>query len=79
MIRQEFNVHLLNAYGIAMAQQLAEIFSHALQDIEAIVPAGRERALVVTKLQEAAFFAKRGMALQPEMQSQPEHSMSGAI
>jgi len=61
--RDEFKVHLLNPTGIAKATELSDIFSDALTRIESLVPAGRERALVVTKLQEACFFAKRGIAL----------------
>lgn len=67
-MRDEFNVHILNDQGIALAKQVAEIFSAALDQIESIIPPGRERALVATKLQEAAFFAKRGVALQPDNQ-----------
>lgn len=67
-IRQEFQVHLLNETGISKAAQLGCIFSEALEKIEAIVPAGRERALIITKLQEASFFAKRAIATIPENQ-----------
>ena len=70
MMRQEFQVHMLNEAGIAKATKLGEIFSTALDQVEAIVPAGRERALVVTKLQEASFFAKRGIAVDPANQKQ---------
>lgn len=62
-IRQEFQVHVLTDRGLALATEIAEVFSDTLERIEALVPAGRERALVVTKLQEAAFYAKRGMAM----------------
>lgn len=62
-MRQEFSVHLLNDAGLAKATDLGKIFSDALDAIEAIVPPGRERALVVTKMQEASFFAKRGIAV----------------
>jgi hypothetical protein len=65
MIRPEFAVHLLNDDGIQKAETLAAIFSSTLDAIERIVPAGRERALVITKMQEAAFFAKRGIAIDP--------------
>jgi len=61
-MRQEFQIHMLNEHGIAKATALGEIFSLTLVAIEAVLPAGRERALVVTKLQEACFFAKRGIA-----------------
>jgi hypothetical protein len=67
-MRAEFQVHLLNDQGLAKATELGEIFSEALSKIESLVPAGRERALVVTKLQEASFFAKRGIAVDPSNQ-----------
>lgn len=67
-MRDEFQSHILNLDGLAKAKALGAIFSEALTSIEAIVPAGRERALVVTNLQYAAFFASRGMALQPANQ-----------
>lgn len=62
-MRSEFDVHLLNDVGLTRARELAEVFSDALTRIEALVPPGRERALVITKLQEACFFAKRGIAV----------------
>lgn len=51
MARGEFQVHMLNEAGIAKAGELGEVFSETLTKIEALVPVGRERALVVTKLQ----------------------------
>lgn len=70
MIRQEFAVHRLNTDGLARADDLAEVFSDCLNKVQGLVPPGREFALVVTKLQEAAFFAKRGMALAVNNQQQ---------
>lgn len=70
-MRQEFQVHMLNEQGIARAIELGEIFSDALTKIEALVPSGRERALVVIKLQEASYFAKRGIAVDPANQKGP--------
>lgn len=64
-IRPEFKVHRLNAAGMAKAQLIAEIFSGTLGAIEGIVPQSRELSIVKTKLEEAAFFAKRGMAQHP--------------
>lgn len=63
LMRKEFQVHILNEQGIAKATELGEIFSEALSKIEAIVPPGRDLSLVVTRLQEASFFAKRGIAV----------------
>ena len=68
MPRPEFEVHILNDVGIAKAKVIASCFSELLTALEAAVPPGRERALVVTKLQESAFWAKRGMAVDPNNQ-----------
>lgn len=64
----EFKVHRLNENGLAKADQIGSRFAELLGDLEALIPPGRERSLVVTKLQEAAFFAKRGIAILPENQ-----------
>ena len=64
----EFSVHRLNKVGLAKADRLAKAFETCLDDVKQQIPPGRELALVVTKMQEAAFFAKRAMALQPENQ-----------
>jgi hypothetical protein len=55
-------VHLLNDQGKAKAQRIALGFDDLLKELEEIVPAGRELALVKTKMEEACFFAKKGMA-----------------
>lgn len=67
-MRPEFEVHKLNEYGLRSAEAIAQAFSDCLERVEALVPAGRERALVATKLQEACFFAKRGIASLPANQ-----------
>lgn len=67
-IRPEFQVHLLNDAGIDKAKMLAEIFTTALNDLEKIVPPGRPLSLVVTNLQQAAYWAKNGMAVDPTNQ-----------
>ena len=64
-MRNEFKVHRLNAMGMAKAEAIAAIFSVCLTNLEEVLPPGRERALVVTKLQEAAFFAKKGISEHP--------------
>jgi hypothetical protein len=68
-IRSEFDVHMLNDEGIAKACAIALLFTRTLDGLEAAIGAdGREMAVVRTKLQEAAFFAKRAMAMRPENQ-----------
>lgn len=64
----EFKVHRLNEDGLRKAEALADAFSQCLETVEKLVPPGRERSLVVTKMQEACFFAKRGIAVNPENQ-----------
>lgn len=68
-----FKVHRLNTQGIQAAEQLAKDFTALLRKVEALAaapgqPAGRELALVRTKLQEACFNAKRAMAMNPANQ-----------
>lgn len=67
-IRPEFQVHMLNESGKTRARALALIFTTALNEIESLGVTGRELALVKTKLEEASYFAKRGVASLPENQ-----------
>ena len=60
----QFKVHMLNEEGKQKAQQIAEGFDELLTKLEVLVPEGRELALVRMKLEEASFFAKKGMAQQ---------------
>lgn len=68
-VRNEFAVHVLNDEGLRRARDIGEIFTNALNALEQVCGAdGRELAIVRTKMQEAAFFAKRAMAVRPENQ-----------
>lgn len=64
-MRDEFRVHMLNGDGLQKADAIAAVFSEALSELEAAVPAGRARSITITKLQEACFWAKRGVAEVP--------------
>jgi len=66
----EFAVHRLNKRGLEMAEAVAELFATLLAGLDGIISVGRERSLVVTKLQEASLFAKRAVALDPVNQEQ---------
>jgi hypothetical protein len=77
-IRREFEVHLLNADGIAKAGSMAAAFTALLNHVEMLasprpdpgLPRGaRELALVRTHLELASFYAKKAMASQPENQA----------
>ncbi len=70
-IRDEFQVHRLNAHGLETAEAIAETFSECLDRLERLCGAeGREMAIVRTKLQEANFFAKRAVAVDPTFQAE---------
>lgn len=62
MIRPEFKSHMLNDAGKAKATELAVRFTTLLEKIEQLGVTGRELAIVKTKLEEASFFAKKGVA-----------------
>lgn len=68
MSNPEFEVHLLNEAGIAKAKSIANQFDSLLDALKDVIPASRELSIVKTKLEEASFFAKKGMANQPENQ-----------
>jgi hypothetical protein len=61
-MQREFKVHVLNERGKQKANAIAETFNDALERLMMFVPPCRELALVRTKLEEACFFAKKGMA-----------------
>lgn len=67
-VRPEFQVHMLNERGEEKARVLVTAFGALLDGVEAQGVTGRELALVKTKLEEACFFAKKGIASLPENQ-----------
>jgi hypothetical protein len=58
-----FKFHKLTEEGQQKAQMIATDFRTLLQQIKCHVPEGRELSIVKTKLEEACFFAKKGMAI----------------
>jgi hypothetical protein len=63
-----FEVHMLNERGKDKAHEIAGAFNDLLTRLSPICPVGREMSIVRTKLEEAAFFAKKSMANVPENQ-----------
>ena len=61
-MNKEFQVHLLNDAGIEKAQKIAADFDTLLESIKSYLPESRELSIVKTKLEEASFFAKKGMS-----------------
>lgn len=63
MIDPLFQVHRLNEGGLKNAQLIGEAFNDLLKRLQFICPnSTREFAITKTKLEEAAFFAKKSMA-----------------
>lgn len=65
-----FEVHMLNDHGKVKAKAIAQTFDHLLNSLtyELDLGTGREAAIVKTKLEEACFYAKKAMAMNPENQ-----------
>lgn len=79
MPNKEFEVHILNAQGIAKAKALAARFDELLDDLTGANTVGgftalasrfpsREMSLVRTHLELASFYAKKAMANDKENQ-----------
>lgn len=62
-MRKEFQPALV---GQRAAVEVGEIFSECLDKLDALIPPGRERSLVITKLEEASLWAKRAIGAQAD-------------
>lgn len=72
-MHKEFAVHRLNAVGMESAKRMASLFDSLLTELETSCRCNigtREFSLAKTKLEEAAFFAKKAMAIDPTNQEQ---------
>lgn len=68
MTSELFKVHRLNVSGMEIAKEMAEEFQKLTDWLSTRCQDGREWALVKTKLEEASFFAKKAMAIDPRNQ-----------
>lgn len=64
-MHKEFAFHALNTGGVARSNAVREAFDRLLTEVEVLVPAGRESAIMRTKLEEASFFAQKSLAGDP--------------
>ena len=63
----EFRVHRLNPEGLRQAEEIATAFQILLDKVKTIVPAGEELTNMRIALQEASYWAKRGLAENRDM------------
>ena len=64
--RDKVTYHAPSPDGIQRHAELSLMFEQMLNEMDNIVPAGRERSLAKTKLEEAKFWASAGVARNPE-------------
>lgn len=69
-MNREFQSHRLNTEGFDKAVRISAAFDSLVTFLETVCAPGREMAIARTKLEEACFFAKKAMAVQPENQEQ---------
>lgn len=67
-MHEAFGFHLLNEQGKIKAQQMSNYFDTLLECVKSAGVEGRYLAIVTTKLEEACFFAKKGLASKAENQ-----------
>lgn len=60
---------MLNEDGKRRATEIACAFNGIVETLKPLCPECREWSIALTKLEEAAFFAKKAMAKQPENQA----------
>ena len=70
----EFKVHLMNDKGIVKMKEMAEHYNYLMHNIDGLIPDGRYKAIVKTKLEEACFFSKKGIASDESNQLPPKSS-----
>jgi hypothetical protein len=67
---REFEVHKLNAIGLSNMQEISNEFNRLMTRLEYIIDQnpenGRLLSIVATKLEEACFFAKKALAVDPQ-------------
>lgn len=66
-VAEQFAFHKLNEQGQQKSINIANDFNQLVERLA--LPEGRYKSLVLTKLEEACFFAKKAMATRPENQA----------
>ena len=61
-----FDTHKLNEKGFEIMKAYKQIMADAVKDVVRAMPDGREKALFLTKVEEAVFFGAKAIASVPE-------------
>lgn len=64
-MEERFTYHAPSPEGVATHAELSRLFIDLALRVHDLVPQGRERSLVLTKLEEAKFWASAGVARNP--------------
>ena len=64
----DFGFHKMNKTGIKRSEQIAKLFEELVENLDQHFFDARTKAVCLTKLEEAAFFAKKSMALNTDNQ-----------
>ena len=60
-----FDTHKLNDHGFNQMHCFKKLLADAARQCIALMPAGREKSIFVTKMEEAAFFGAKAVASAP--------------
>lgn len=61
-----FDTHKLNENGFKEMQAYKQTMADAAKAAVALMPEGREKAIFLTKMEEAVFFGAKAIASKPE-------------
>jgi hypothetical protein len=64
----EFQTNRLNTSGQQKADEIASWFDELMDNLKVHVPDGRYNALIKTHLEQACFYAKKGLSANPTNQ-----------
>jgi hypothetical protein len=57
-----FGFHTLNENGKQQVKDFKSAMARTVKEVEAMLPEGREKAIFMTKLEEAVFFGTKAIA-----------------